>query len=75
MGSPSLRNAPKVNNAPRKPDILHRLRFYADHVDDVPAGDLEAILREAAKDIELLRDLAGIKGEFWLEDVEPKGNA
>lgn len=33
----------------RKPDILYRLRFYADHVDDVPASDLQAVLREAAR--------------------------
>lgn len=60
---------------PRKPDILYRLRFYADNVDDVPIGDLEEVLREAARDIETLRTLVGIKDEIWLEDIEPEGNA
>jgi len=63
-----------MTDAPRKPDILHRLRFYADNVDDVPAADLEAILREAATTVETLRTLVGIKEEIWLEDVEPEGN-
>lgn len=63
-----------MNDEPRKPNILYRLRFYADHVDDVPAADLEAILRESARTIEAMRTLLGIKEEIWLEDVEPEGN-
>lgn len=59
----------------RVPDILYRLRFYADHVDDVPVADLEAIMREAAEDIKILRDLAGIKNDILLEDMPPEGNA
>jgi len=57
-----------------KPDILYRLRFYADHVDDVPAAELEGILREAATDIRVLRDLVGIKNEILLEDMPSEGN-
>lgn len=64
-----------MTDEPRKPDILYRLRFYADHVDDVPVANLEAILREAADDIKLLRDLVGIRDEIWLEDIPPEGNA
>lgn len=64
-----------MTDEPRAPNILYRLRFYADHVDDVPVADLEAILREAAEDIETLRKLVGIKEEVWLEDIEPEGNA
>jgi hypothetical protein len=60
---------------PIKPDILLRLRFYAENVDDVPANDLEAVLREAAEDIEILWKLVDIKEEVWLEGVEPEGNA
>lgn len=63
-----------MSDEPRKPDILNRLRFYADHIDDAPASGLEAILREAAETIETLRTLVGIKEEIWLEDVEPEGN-
>lgn len=59
---------------PRKPNILFRLRFYADHVDDVPVADLEAILREAAETIEAMRTLLGIKEEIWLEDEPPQGH-
>ncbi len=59
---------------PRKPDILYRLRFYADHVDDVPDTELEAILRESAETIETLRTLVGIKEEIWLEDEPPQGH-
>jgi len=60
---------------PRQPDILYRLRFYADHVDDVPVAELEAILKEAAEGIQSLRRLAGVSDKIWLEDVEPEGNA
>jgi hypothetical protein len=60
---------------PKLPDILFRLRFYADNVDDVPVRDLEEVLREAAKDIETLRTLVGIRDEVWLEDMPPEGNA
>lgn len=63
-----------MTEEPRKPDILYRLRFYADHVDDVPVKDLEEILREAAASIVLLRDLVGIKEEIWLEDEPPQGH-
>lgn len=63
-----------MTEKPRKPDILYRLRFYADHVADVPATDLEAVLREAAETIETLRTLIGFKEEIWLEDVPPEGN-
>lgn len=63
-----------MTEEPKKPDILYRLRFYADHVGDVPDADLEAVLREAAEIIETLRTLIGIKDEIWLEDVEPEGN-
>lgn len=63
-----------MTEARPQPDILYRLRFYADHIDDVPVADLEAVLREAAKNIELLRDLVGIKNEIWLEDEPPQGN-
>lgn len=63
-----------MTEEPSKPDILYRLRFYADHVDDVPAKDLEEILREAAAAIVLLRDLVGIKEEIWLEDEPPQGH-
>ncbi|UJW87923.1 hypothetical protein [Devosia sp. SL43] len=62
-------------DTPRQPDILYRLRFYADHVDDVPVRDLEAIMREAAEDIKILRDLVGIKNDILLEDMPPEGNA
>lgn len=64
-----------MTDEPRKPDILYRLRFYADHIDDVPVRELEVILREAAADIVVLRDLVGIKHEIWLEDEPPQGNA
>lgn len=64
-----------MTDEPRKPDILHRLRFYADHVDDVPARDLEEVLRDAAKDIKILRDLMGIRDDILLEDMPPEGNA
>lgn len=63
-----------MTDEPRKPDILHRLRFYADHIDDVPAAELEAVLREAAETIETLRTLVGIKEEIWLEDEPPQGH-
>ena len=63
-----------MSDDPRKPDILYRLRFYADHVDDVPVKDIEEILREAAAAIVLLRDLVGIKEEILLEDEPPQGH-
>lgn len=63
-----------MTDAPGKPDILYRLRFYADHVDDVPVKDLEAVLHEAGDAIVLLRDLVGIKEEIWLEDEPPQGH-
>ena len=40
----------------KRPDILFRLRFYADDLEDVPEDDLISILREAAELIETLRD-------------------
>lgn len=40
----------------KRPDILFRLRFYADDLEDVPEDDLIGILREAAELIETLRD-------------------
>lgn len=58
-----------------KADILPRLNFCADNVDDIPVSDLEAILREAASTIETLRTLVGIKDEIHLEGIEPIGNA
>lgn len=63
-----------MTEEPRKPDILHRLRFYADHIDNVPAEELEAVLREAAETIETLRTLVGIKEEIWLEDEPLQGH-
>ncbi|MFC5069177.1 hypothetical protein [Flaviflagellibacter deserti] len=40
----------------KRPDILFRLRFYADDIEDVPESDLISILQEAAELIETLRD-------------------
>jgi hypothetical protein len=57
-----------------KSDIINRLRFYADHIDDVPTRDLEEALREAAEHIETLREMVGIKQGVSLGDIEPEGN-
>lgn len=60
---------------PSRPDILLRLRRYADEAEVTPADELANILREAAEVIVTLRQLIGIKEEIWLEDIEPEGNA
>jgi hypothetical protein len=74
----SARPVPNPGSIPRMtklPDILLRLKFYAANIDDVPARDLESILREAAENIETLRQMVGFKKEFWFEGTEPEGNA
>ena len=60
---------------PSRPDILLRLRLYADQSAVAPAEELANVLREAAEVIATLRQLIGIKEDIWLEDIEPEGNA
>lgn len=42
---------------------------------DEAEGKDRARFREAARTIEVLRDVAGIRDELELADMEPKGNA
>lgn len=56
-------------------DITIRLAMAALDTQDVDPADMEALLREAIKTIELLRVLVGIREEIELEDIEPEGNA
>lgn len=58
-----------------KEDITIRLAMAALDTQDVDPADMEALLREAIKTIELLRVLVGIREEIELEDIEPEGNA
>jgi hypothetical protein len=60
---------------PKSIDILHRLKFAAHAVDDLPARDIEELLMEAAEYIKTLRLLVGIRDEVWLEDVPPEGHS
>ncbi|WDR03654.1 hypothetical protein PSQ19_06175 [Devosia algicola] len=63
-----------VTNRPPA-DILHRLRFFADAIDDVPIRDLEAILREAADHIAEVRKMAGMNNPADISSMTPHGNA
>lgn len=56
-------------------DITIRLALAALDPQSVEPGDMEALLREAIKTIELLRVLVGIREDIELEDIEPEGNA
>lgn len=60
---------------PEKPDIVARLKSAAYGADDMLIEDIEALFNEAAKQIETLRILVGIRQEIELEDAEPEGNA
>ncbi|MBN9308349.1 MAG: hypothetical protein J0I99_00815 [Devosia sp.] len=55
-------------------DIIERLLEAADQVDEVARSDLQIPLRQAAIDIQTLRDLVGIREEVWLEDAKPEGS-
>lgn len=57
------------------PDILDRLKEAALSVDDTPVAELEDLLKEAARVIETLRTLVGIRDEIELEDTPAEGNA
>jgi hypothetical protein len=61
--------------ADHQDDITIRLALAALDPESVEPGDMEALLREAVKTIELLRVLVGIREEIELEDIEPEGNA
>lgn len=57
-----------------EPDIVLRLRAYALGMDDVDPEVIEAVMREAAAEIEELRRVIRLS-RVRLETVEPAGRA
>ncbi|KQZ22830.1 MAG: hypothetical protein J0I86_06180 [Mesorhizobium sp.] len=58
-----------------KPDIKDELAYMAAHPQLFTKREMALMLAEAVEIIEMLRDLARIRREVRLDDVEPEGNA
>jgi hypothetical protein len=56
-------------------DIVDRLKAASECEEDLPLGEVQALLIEAAETIEFLRSLLEPLEEVGLEDLPSKGNA
>ncbi|WP_404290617.1 hypothetical protein ACD578_02650 [Microvirga sp. RSM25] len=58
-----------------KLDIVDRLKAASEREGNLPLGEAQALLIEAAETIEFLRSLLGPLEDVGLEDLPPKGSA